>query len=579
MTATRARRSAPPTLGQLWVFLAIALPALAALLVPMPAVDLAYQLRAGAGILAGEGIPTVDTWTFTVNGTPWLDQQWGAQALLAGVFQVGGWTGLAILRAALVGLTFALVLRAVRSSWSTASVRAGGSAIASSARTATLVVLLAFVVAAPALALRPQLFGIVLFAATLVILIERGEHPRRLWLIPLIAALWANLHGSFPLVIVLVGLAWLDEVALIREPVAAGGPARPLRARLLGSTGVAIIGAVATLATLLTPFGIDGWRYIENLARNPSITAQVTEWRPPSPLEPAGAIFYLSVVVVLGMVAFRLRMDRRRPPARFVAPIVTVVVFAVLAAFTGRGLAWWALAAPVAMVALQPGLKLSDAAAVGLPRVRARTAREAAESETRAHPLNAVVMVALVVVGIALLPLWRPIGPAGVPVLTLSNAPQGIAALRRRTDEGRVPERLGAAVVDVVPRVGAPGACYGVDSRIELFPADLWAQSSQLWQGSGDWLSILNELDIEVLVLEAEQVPPHRAAAGCHRVVVRGAPRRRRFDLDPSDPPRYAAPRLPDRGVASGDDRQRSLPARSQPPPTLKPRSRQIVST
>src|SRR5688572_16013076 len=132
----------------------------------MPAVDLAYQLRAGADILAGDGIPTVDTWTFTVNGTPWLDQQWGAQVLLAGVYQVAGWTGLAVLRATLVGLTFGLVLAAVRSAWSQASVRHGGSAIASSSRTATLVVLGSFAVAAPALALRPQLFGIVLFAAT-----------------------------------------------------------------------------------------------------------------------------------------------------------------------------------------------------------------------------------------------------------------------------------------------------------------------------------------------------------------------------------------------------------------------------
>ena len=40
----------------------------------------------------------------------------------------------------------------------------------------------------------------------------------RLWLIPFIAIAWANVHGSFPLVVVLVGLAWLDEVALLREP-------------------------------------------------------------------------------------------------------------------------------------------------------------------------------------------------------------------------------------------------------------------------------------------------------------------------------------------------------------------------
>ena len=472
----------------------------------MPAVDLAYQLRAGAGILTGEGIPTVDTWTFTVNGTPWLDQQWGAQAILAAVFQVGGWTGLALLRAFLVGLTFALVLRAVRSAWSNASVRAGGSAIASSARTATLVVLLAFVVAAPALALRPQLFGIALFAATLVILIERAEHPRRLWLIPLIAALWANLHGSFPLVIVLVGLAWLDEVALLREPAPAGLPPRRLRARLLGSTGVAIIGAVATLATLATPFGIDGWRYIQRLAGNPSITSQVTEWRAPSPLEPAGAIFYLSVAVVLGLVAFRLRADRRRPPARFVGPIVTVVVFATLAAFTGRGLAWWALAAPAAMVALQPGLKLSDAAAVGLPRVRARTARAAAESETRASPLNAVVMVLSVVAGVALLPLWRPLGAAGVPALTLSSAPQGIASqLRDLVARGKLepgarvwnPQAWGSWLEFAVPELR-----YTVDSRIELFPAELWTDVHTVTNTNGEWMSGLEQFDVDVVVVD-----------------------------------------------------------------------------
>ena len=285
---TRAR-TRWPSLGELWTFLGVALPALAALLVPMPAVDLAYQLRAGASILAGAGIPTVDTWTFTVAGTPWLDQQWGAQVLLAGVFQLGGWTGLAILRAALVALTFGFVLSALRIAWSLASVRAGGSAIASSSRTATLILLGAFAVAAPALALRPQLFAIFLFAATLVILVERATHPRRLWLIPLIAIAWANLHGSFPLVVVLVGLAWVDEVAILREPTPAGQPQRRLPARLLGSTGLALIGAISAIATLVTPFGIDGWRYIENLARNPAITTEVSEWRPLSPLDPAGA--------------------------------------------------------------------------------------------------------------------------------------------------------------------------------------------------------------------------------------------------------------------------------------------------
>jgi hypothetical protein len=503
------------SIGQLWAFLGVAMPALAALLVPMPAVDLTYNLRAGASILGGGGIPTVDAWTYTVAGTPWLDQQWGAQALLAGVFQAGGWTGLAILRAALVGLTFGLVLAALRSTWSLASVRAGGSAIASSARTATLIVLGSFAVAAPALALRPQLFAIVLFVATALILAERTAHPRRLWLIPLIAACWANLHGSFPLVVVLVGLAWLDEVSLIRERIPVGVPERRLPARLLGSTGLALIGAVSALATLLTPFGIDGWRYIENLARNPAITSQVSEWQPPSPFDPAGLVFYLSVALVLGVIVFRLRSDRWRPPARFLGPILTVLVFGPLGIVTGRGLAWWALAAPIAMVALQPGLRLSDVRVPGLPILRARTAREASAIEDRRSPLNGLVVGVLALAAIALLPLWRPVGPAGVPTATLSHAPQGIPAkLQALVDSGALPD--GARVWN--PQAwgswlewAVPDVRVAVDSRIELFPPDLWSDVRQAEAGIGEWQSIVvDKRPADVVILAATQRPAIR---------------------------------------------------------------------
>ena len=89
--------------NRLWLFLAISLPVLASLIAPMSTVDLAYQLRAGSEILATGAIPTVDTWTFTVAGQPWFDQQWGAQVILTVVERFGGWTGLAIFRALLVG--------------------------------------------------------------------------------------------------------------------------------------------------------------------------------------------------------------------------------------------------------------------------------------------------------------------------------------------------------------------------------------------------------------------------------------------------------------------------------------------
>ena len=89
------------TLGRLWAFLAVGLPVLAALIANLSAVDLAYHLRAGEMFLDTGRIPTTDTFTFTASGATWLNQQWGAQAILAVVYRLFGWTGLTLLRAAL----------------------------------------------------------------------------------------------------------------------------------------------------------------------------------------------------------------------------------------------------------------------------------------------------------------------------------------------------------------------------------------------------------------------------------------------------------------------------------------------
>ena len=119
--------------------------------------------------------------------------------------RVGGWTGLAVLRGALVGVTFALVaLTALR--------RGAG------VRMVAGLTLAAFIVAAVALALRPQLFGMALFALTLFIVGERHRRPRLLWLVPVLVVIWANVHGSFFLAPVLLGLAWLEDLGVPSRP-------------------------------------------------------------------------------------------------------------------------------------------------------------------------------------------------------------------------------------------------------------------------------------------------------------------------------------------------------------------------
>ena len=81
------------TLRRLWAFLAVGLPVLGTLIANLSAVDLADHLRAGELLLATGRIPTTDTFTFTAAGATWLNQQWGAQAILAAVLGSAGGAG------------------------------------------------------------------------------------------------------------------------------------------------------------------------------------------------------------------------------------------------------------------------------------------------------------------------------------------------------------------------------------------------------------------------------------------------------------------------------------------------------
>lgn len=502
-------------MGQLWTFLGVALPALAALLVPMPAVDLAYQLRAGREILDTGAIPTVDTWTYTVAGSPWLDQQWGAQVLLAEAYKWASWTGLALLRAGLVALTFWLLQSTLRS-------------MGCARRPAALLALGAFVVAAPALALRPQLFGLVLFAASMAVVAVRATHPRLLWLLPIFAALWANLHGSFPLILAIIGFAWLDEVGRLWLARAAAravpkGVQQPGRSavqqRIRGSTGIAIIGAVSALATLLNPYGVDAWRYVVNLASNPSVSSQVSEWRPPTPLEPSGALFYVSLLIGVAVLLMRVRADGNRVRLPIFAPVATLLAFGLFGILSGRGLAWWALVLPVSAAALAHDANLTRLLPRPLAPIGGLLAGDPKRLDRRS-PLNDLVAIVLLGAGVALLPAWRPLGPAGVPVATLTYAPQGIAAsindlLFRVPQDPPVASiwapQTWASYLEFAIRPST--AILPVDSRIELFPANVW-RDFEIVNAAGDgWQDILAR-DHVAIVVAIDQSALERALDG-----------------------------------------------------------------
>jgi hypothetical protein len=456
------------SLDRLWLIVAVGLPVLVALLVPLPAVDLAYQVRAGDGILSSGVVPTADTYSFSVAGQIWTDQQWLAQVLLAVGHGLGGWELLVLVRAALVGLVGVLLI-------------AVGVLRGASLRTAAVLSLLAFLVSAPALALRPQLLAIAVFAGLLVLVAGRDRHPRAFLAAPLLVVLWANVHGSFVLAPLLLAYALLDDV--LRR--------RPWRR----SFAVLITGAIATC---VTPFGPAVWGYAIAISGNPEITQRVSEWQRTSPLTPTGAIYYAAVAVA----AFAAWRGRARLT---LADWAWLGGLTVLGVWTVRGAAWWpAGAVLVVAAALSPGPEAAISETATSTRPMPRSLRIA----------NASLIAALGIGIVLALPWWRAPDPLTGRAGILDYAPSGLAeALRAEASSGMrvfVPQTWGSWF-----EWAAPDAQYFVDSRLELFPADVWADYDAIAGGGANAQAALDRRRVDAVVVPASWSRP----AGPWRVV------------------------------------------------------------
>jgi hypothetical protein len=162
--------------------------------------------------------------------------------------------------------------------------------------------------------IRAQLFSLILFPALAALVRSDTRSPsRRVWLIPLLLALWSNLHGA-----VLVGLA-IASFYLVLERA---------RSQLLESAAVLTTSALAVCATPAlerTP------TYYLGVLRNEAARRGEGLWAPLS-LTSALDLLLLATGVVLVALAFRAK-----PPFW---EMVALAALAVLAVKTSRSGVW-----------------------------------------------------------------------------------------------------------------------------------------------------------------------------------------------------------------------------------------------
>jgi hypothetical protein len=216
--------------------------------------DVWWHLAIGRYILA-HGIPAIEPFSFLHAANPWVGQQWLYEVTLAHVVDLGG-PGLASLIMGVVA-SAALLLAAL-------SVppehRPPGPVMAAA-------MLLSALVAAQLLGVRGQVIS--LFGAALVLYLlsrwRRGS-TGALIALPVVFAVWANIHAGF-----VIGLG----IAVLALVVVRGVDRRH---RLL--LGAAIV--ASALATLVNPAGPRLWSYVGATLTDPTITGVVTEWQSPN---------------------------------------------------------------------------------------------------------------------------------------------------------------------------------------------------------------------------------------------------------------------------------------------------------
>ncbi|HET9932915.1 MAG TPA: tetratricopeptide repeat protein [Polyangiaceae bacterium] len=323
--------------------------------------DVFWHLAAGREILKRGALLSVDVFSLSASGRPWIDVHWLFQVICAWGYALGGLRALVFGKAIIVASGALLPGQVVRR-------RAGAAALP-----LFIVVLFAALLAArDLLLLRPTIFTL-LFLAAFIHTIEFARAdgtPRRLWLLPLIQVAWVNVQGLFalgPSVIFAYWLGWELEARFGRASwfpfASAAGSGSDGQMR----RGLAFALASSLFACLVNPFGFRAVLLPTELLRRltpghaNSFSNEIAENVPPFILEQQTGQFWhlkwflLALAVVVLVAGRRLRASHG----------ILVGGFAFLALIANRNvlLLYW-VATPLAASYLFMGLRRR------LPRIR-----------------------------------------------------------------------------------------------------------------------------------------------------------------------------------------------------------------
>jgi len=434
--------------------------------------DLWTHMAYGRHVVLNHEIPRRDMFTYTADGTVWVNHGWGAGVILYIVHGVSGIGGVILLRAALFALACLLVY--------TTSIELGGSGNAAAASSLACVLVMHCRMLS-----RPLIFSWAFFALVCLICVrharrDAGGGPCRrygrsgLCLISgIIFLLWANLHVGFLMGFGILGISMIGALfpglpkASLRMSSDEGEKA------LAADFAIAL--GVGFLTSLVNPFGLKAHAYPLTVYRKFEFVKQVSEWAPPGGeayLYPFWAFAALAVITVI---------------SRGVAAegIMKILSLGAMSIQSRRHLEFFAIAAaPVVCV------RLAELAA------RAVTRKVPIYNTTRVR--KAIAWAGVFSAAIAGLQWkWRDFGLQLDPALTFAKAGE---FLKREPIPGRVFNTYAAG--GYLEWLLHPKDKVFIDGRNDVCGTDIAAQNRAVITGQPGWENILNRWRVNYLFLD-----------------------------------------------------------------------------
>jgi hypothetical protein len=230
---------------------------------PVDDLDFWWLLAGGRYLVETGRFLTTDPFSATAQGAEWLNHAWGFELVLYGVYRAAGMTGVVLLQgiaaAAAFGVLYGLLRRdGLGRGWALGLLALG--ALATHGFWTP----------------RPQLVTYLLLAVVCRLVADyQAGRAGRLWWLPVLTALWANLHGGFLAGPGLVALCAAGELAGWALGDAAGRAGGLARARALAGWSLASLAAAVVnpfhFRALLFPLAVLGDRQAQ---------AWITEWQP-----------------------------------------------------------------------------------------------------------------------------------------------------------------------------------------------------------------------------------------------------------------------------------------------------------